>query len=262
MNTDDNERWANTMLADALGSEPELGFHADDVLTRARRDRSRRRASITGIATVVTLAATGLLLGHGGAQRHPVLAGKSPFTATTVQGYGGDMIYNAHAATLTAGLADAHLIPPGIHLSIGQDVGGEPLVFYKLVTGQYADGYLAQATLTDEQGPGHLVVYALPRSTGVNCVGAPSSSQPCTTTILADGNRLTTMHYAPPQSGKPAIQWIVELVRPDGTAVDVLCGNWSMDGDKATSGTDHATGAEPPIGIDTLVRIAELGLRP
>jgi len=264
VNTDDNERWANTMLADAVGTEPELGFHPDDVLTRARRDRSRRRATITGAATITALVATGLLLDHGSTEHHPIITGAPPATETTIYGGSGDpMTYDAHAAALTATLADARLIPAGIRLSTDTSYGGQPLVFYKLITGQNTNSYYAQATITDQHGAGHLVIQVLRQQTGLNCVNAPSYWQPCESRVLADGVRITTVHYAPPQPGRPAIQWQVEVVRPDGTAVDVQCGNWSLDGNPATSGIGHATGAEPAIGVDTLVQLARLsGLRP
>lgn len=258
----DNDRWANTMLANAVGTEPELGFQPDDVLTRARRDIARRRATVTGAATVVALVATGLLVNHhdSGTQRQPAAATQTP---TTVQGYGGPMVYDAHGAAMTAALADARLIPPAIRLSTDTYYGGAPLVFYRLNTGQYTNSYYAQATLTDTHGAGHIAIRVMRQQTGLNCVGAPSYWQPCRTTTLPDGSRLTSMRYAPPQSGRPAIQWTVELVRPDGNAVDAMSGNWSLDGDPATGGITHATGAEPPLDLNTLVELVRMpGLTP
>lgn len=275
MNIDDDaeHRWANTLLTRAVGAEPELGFEAEEVLARVRRARGQRRAALTGALTLTALAAIGLLLGHGGSPRpttqvgHVGSAGASPAasnspTETTVYGVEGPLVVNAHARTLTTELAAAHLVPSGVTAGTDTSYGGQPLVFYKLITGQYTNSYYAQATLTDSHGAGHLVVQVLNQQTGVNCVGI-SDPKTCHTETLADGSRITARRYAPSTRGKPIIQWMVELVRPNGTAVDALCGNWSLDGDPATGGTTHATGAEPPLAETTLVRLVQLpGLIP
>ncbi|HET6500203.1 MAG TPA: hypothetical protein VFG87_05495 [Amycolatopsis sp.] len=275
MNNDENanHHWANALLARAVDAEPELGFRAEDVLTKARRDLGRRRVALTGALTAAALVATGLLFGHEGSTGSAVQAanGGSASTdlaapappETTVYGVEGPLVIDARARAMTAELADAHLIPPGVTASTDKYYGGQPLVFYKLVTGQYAGGYYAQATLTDSHGAGHLAVQVLKQQTGLNCV-AVSDPQACHVQTLPDGTRITVLRYTPsPSPGKPTIQWWVELVRPDGTAVDVRSGNWSLDGDPATGGISHATGAEPPLSEDAVVRLAQLpGLTP
>ncbi|GLY70771.1 hypothetical protein [Amycolatopsis taiwanensis] len=271
MNIDDNadHRWANTLLDRAVGTEPELGFRAEDVLARARRQVARRRAALTGALTATAVLGTGLLVGHGGSPPSGVEAGNGGSTVpspvapssaapTTVYGVEGPLVLDAHGRALTAKLADAHLIPPGVKESTDKYYGGEPLVFYKLINGQNVNSYVAQATLTDSHGAGHLVVQLLKYQRGINCV-AVENPQACRVQTLPDGSRITVLRYTPePSPGEPTIQWIVELVRPDGTAVDAMSGNWSMDGDKNTGGIDHATGAEPPLNDDALVRLVQL----
>jgi hypothetical protein len=271
VNIDDNTdgNWANTVLARAVGAEPEVGFRAEDVLTRARRDLARRRAALTGALTVAALVGTAVAFGpHSDSPRSgdQVGSGRSATTSpaapsvapeTTVYGAGGPLVIDARSKEMTAELAAAHPIPPGVTLSTDKYYGGQPLVFYKLITGQHVGSYHAQATLHDSRGAGHLVVQVLKVQTGLNCV-AVQDPKSCTTQTLPDGSRLTVMRYTPSPSDFPTIQWIVELVRPDGTAVDAMSGNWSMDGDKDTGGINHATGAEPPLGSDKLVQLVQL----
>ncbi|MFD2419169.1 hypothetical protein [Amycolatopsis pigmentata] len=263
MNIDDDAEhgWANTLLSRAVGPEPELGFRAEDVLAKARRDLAWRRAALTGTLTVAALVATAVLLGHGSSPepRTPANGGPtatstapSPPTETTVYGVEGPLVIDARSKDLTAKLADAHALPPGVTASTGKYYGGDPLVFYKLPIGQNANSYYAYATLTDSHGQGHLSVHLLNQQTGTNCVGKPDP-RVCSTEVLPDGSRITAFRYAPDGT---AVQWIVELVRPNGTAVDVLCGNWSMDGD--TGGYLNNTKNEPPVPKDTLVRLAKL----
>jgi hypothetical protein len=264
VNIDHNadHRWAGTLLARAVGTEPELGFQAEEVLAKARRDLARRRVVLTGAMTVVALLATTLLFGQLGSSGPGTQAGQGgPATAsppssapteTTVYGVEGPLVVDARSRQLTAELADAHVLPPGVTASVGKYYGGEPLVFYKMVTGQYVNSYYAYATLTDSHGQGHLSVHLLNQQTGINCVGKPDP-QSCHTETLPGGSRITAYRYTP---GDASIQWIVELVRPNGTAVDVLCGNWSMDGD--TGGYLNNTKAEPPVAKETLVRLAKL----
>lgn len=272
MTIDDTDHCgANALLARAVGAEPELGFRAEDVLARSRRQLARRRAALTGALTVAAVLGTGLLVGHvgspgsgveagDGGSATPVQATATTAAPTTVYGVEGPLVLDAHGRTLTAKLADAHLIPPGVSESTDKSYGGEPLVFYKLVTGQNVNSYYAQATLTDSHGAGHLAVQVLNQQTGINCV-AVTDPQACHTQTLPDGSRITVLRYTPTPLDKPIIQWWVELVRPDGTAVDAMCGNWSMDGEKGGIGT--ATGAEPPLKADALVQLVQLpGLTP
>jgi hypothetical protein len=272
MNTDDDadHRWAARLLARAVDTEPELGFTPEDVLSRARRDLTLRRSALTGALTIAVLVTTGLLLGQSGAPQshtdHGVPAATRPAvtatTETTVPGAENLLVLNAHAGALTAELAGARLIPPDVTPSMDKSYGGQPLVFYKLINGQFANSYYAQATLTDPHGAGHLVVQVLNQQTGINCIGI-SDPRVCHTQTLPDGNRITVRRYTSAVPDKPTIQWQVELVRPDGTAVDALCGNWSLNRDPATGEIAHATGAEPPLSKDTLVQLVQLpGLTP
>lgn len=127
---------------------------------------------------------------------------------------------------------------------------GEALHFYRRPNLPDFDDYTAEAAVTDAHGTGRLTIMIKRRQTGLNCVDKPSSWQ-CETQTLPDGTRITSMRYAPDLTDHGAIQWEVELVRPDGSAVLVMCGNWA-------EGVDKATEAEPPLGRDILVAIAKI----
>ena len=269
MNTTDDtdDRWVHTVLVRAMGDEPALGLDPGTVLTVARQRRTQRRAALLGISTVVVLVTTGLLLLRPAAHVTVPPATQlhtSAAAPTTVYDVEGPLVIDEHGRELTTLLVNARLIPPGIAVTADEPDTSQPLEFYKLISGSNIDSYYAEATLTDAHGAGHLVVQVLRHPTGQSCASGAANLQPCHTATLADGSQITTMHYVTPGHGKQAVQWIVELIRPDGTAVDVLCGNWSLNTKAPHSGSsDDATGAEPPLGVDTLVALAQLrGLTP
>ncbi|HWC82644.1 MAG TPA: hypothetical protein VG756_22050 [Pseudonocardiaceae bacterium] len=271
---DADRQWAHTLLARAMDDEPELQLRAEEVLTSGRRSLGRRRAALTGAITVVALAATGILLSladsaRSGAQTahqgQPALSTTAPAAPeTTLYGAEGPLILDAHSRVMTTELAGAHAIPAGVRASEDKYYGGQPLVFYKIINGQYPGSYYAQATLTDSHGAGYVDVQVLRagQQAGLNCVGIPDPPT-CQTQTLPDGSHLTARLYTQNGPGKQTQQWLVELVHPNGTAVDAGSGNWSMDGDPAVGGIDHATGAQPPLSEAALIHLAELpGLIP
>lgn len=272
MNADNttDARWIGTVLERAVGPEPELGFRAEDVLRRARKDLARRRGVVlTGVLTAAALVTTTLVLNHGDSPYSSEVATGGPTATpsstqpvvkgTTVYGAGGPLVVDGRSRELTAALAEQQIVPAGATVSEDKHYGGQPLVFYKITVGtQYLNDYYAEAALTDSNGTGHFFMRIEQHPEGINCVAAPST---CATQDLPDGSHLTAYRDVQPPVGHAkggTIQWIVELVRPDGTAVQAASGNWSLSGDPATGGITHATGAEPPIGEDTLIRLVRL----
>ncbi|HJQ48555.1 MAG TPA: hypothetical protein VJ870_19855 [Amycolatopsis sp.] len=267
MNADDNMDAAliSTVLERAVGTEPELGFRAEDVLRRAHRGMARRRVAFTGLLTVVALVASVLLFNQVRSPRssEPAAGTSSPSTRpavgnSTVHGAGGPLVIDARSRELTAALATQNIVPPGVTIAGGESYGGQPLVFYKITVGtQYLNDYYAQAELRDSHGTGHFFVRIEQHPDGISCVATGNT---CVTQDLPDGSHLTAYRHAQPPVGDAkygTIQWIVELVRPDGTAVQAASGNWSISGDPASGGISNPTGAEPPIGKDALIRLVE-----
>jgi hypothetical protein len=267
MDDDTDATWISTVLRQAVGTEPELRFQAEDVLRRAHRDLARRRVAFTGVLTAAALVATALLVNHitpprpatGGPPVTSTLSTRPAVHDTTVYGADGPLVIDAHSRELTAALAAQHIVPPGVTATEDKYYGGQPLTLYKITVGtQYLDDYYAEAELTNSHGTGHFYLRIERHPDGISCV---ADSGTCTTRDLPDGSHLTASRYVQPPVGHAkhgTIQWIVELVHPDGTAVQAASGNWSLSGDPATGGIERATGAEPPIGEDALIHLVEL----
>lgn len=182
--------------------------------------------------------------------------------ATTIYGADGIVTSDDHSRALTAALVNAHEFPAGVSVSPAADpyYGNHTLVFYRSFSTQSGYIYNAEATVTDAHGSGQLAIQVLQQPEGLTCTDAPNNWQPCQMIILPDGTHITSLRYSPDLDGTPGlgdqeVQWLVELVHPDGTAVDAQCDNESWD---SKSVDMHPSGAEPPLDGDVLIALVSI----